>query len=292
MKDSSIFLDDFKFSREAINQQLDKIFLDPFFMNSDILRKFLSFIVEETLSGHANWLKEYTIGVNVLNKSTDFKPQDNSIVRIHAGRLRRALHNYYNGVGAFDSIQISIPKGRYVPVFTEVGDLAINQLNNIGNTLMDTSAAALTKKAEVIAVLPFQHFHNNVVENSLVEGVGLQLTNALMQFENYSVVAYYTMRDLWKKTLDIAKLASVVDARYIISGNIQNNENKLRSHIQVIDAHSGIQAWSCMYEGDFAPENIFKLQDDIVQFIISELTRSGRLSEEKTKHNTSLAAVA
>ena len=292
MKDSSISLDDLKFSREAINQQLEKIFLDPFFMNSDILRRFLSFIVDETLSGHANWLKEYTIGVNVLNKSTDFKPQDNSIVRIHAGRLRRALHNYYNGVGAFDDIQISIPKGRYVPVFMEAGEQATNDaLNNMGDTLIDTSAAASTKKAEVIAVLPFQHFHNNALENSLIEGLGLQLTNALMQFEKYAVVAYYTMRDLCKKTPGIAKLASMVDAKFVISGNIQNIENKVRSHIQIIDAHNGMQVWSCMYEGEFARENIFKLQDEIVQFIISELVRSGKLSEERPKHS-SLVAVA
>ena len=41
-------------------------------------------------------LKEYTIAVNVLDKPTNFKPQDNSIVRIHAGRLRRALNHFYN----------------------------------------------------------------------------------------------------------------------------------------------------------------------------------------------------
>src|ERR1700748_1525659 len=110
-----------KLSRDTINQQLQKIFLDPLFMNSEILRKFLLFIVDQTLTGHADWLKEYTIGVNVLNKPADFTPQENGIVRIHAGRLRRALHHYYKETGILDSIHISIPKGRYVPVFAENG---------------------------------------------------------------------------------------------------------------------------------------------------------------------------
>src|SRR3954462_10402573 len=108
---------DLSFSKETIYEQLQKIFLDPFFANSGILRKFLTFIVDETLAGHANWLKEYTIGLKVLNKSAGFKPQENGIVRINAGRLRRALNNYYNGSGITDSLFISVPKGSYVPVF-------------------------------------------------------------------------------------------------------------------------------------------------------------------------------
>lgn len=52
-------------------------------------------------------------------------------------------------------------------------------------------------------------------------------------------------------------LVSIVEINYIISGNIQRFENKLRSHTQLIDCNTGIQLWSCMYEGEFNPENIF-----------------------------------
>ena len=281
-----------RFSKELIDEQLQKIFSDPFFANSDILRKFLAFIVDQTLSGHSNWLKEYTIGVNVLNKSADFKPQDNGIVRIHAGRLRRALRNYYSNMGASDYIQIFIPKGRYIPVFTENGcQLPIDESDNDDKHLSDLSSSILTDKPAVIAVLPFQHFHNNALENSLVDGLGLQLSNALMQFEKYSIAAYYTVSDLWKKTLDLSKLASMVEINYIISGNIQRVENKVRSHIQMIDCNNGIQLWSCMYEGEFTSENIFKLQDEIVKFVIAELTGSGKLINNKSKRKA-LAAVA
>ena len=277
------------FNKEAIDLQLQKIFLDPFFKNSDILRKFLTFIVDQTFSGHANWLKEYTIGVHVLNKSTDFKPQDNGIVRIHAGRLRRALHNYYNNMGASDTIKISIPKGRYVPVFFENGIQITETELNDNCKLVDTSQEILTGRQEPIAVLPFHHFHNDALETSLIDGLGLQLSNALMQFDKYSVVAYYAMRDLWKKKSDISELASIIDIKYIISGTIQIMENKVRSHIQMIDSHNGMQLWSSMYEGEFASENIFKLQDEIVQFIISELTNSPKLIDDKANRTTMVA---
>jgi len=278
-------------SRDAINQQLQKIFLDPLFMNSDILRKFLLFIIDQTLTGHADWLKEYTIGVNVLNKPADFKPQENGIVRIHAGRLRRALHHYYKETGMFDSIYISIPKGRYVPVFADNGNkLAVGHPDNAGNNSISTNEVPADKKT-VIAVIPFQHFHNNELENSLTDGIGLQLTNALLQLEKYAVIAYYTMRNLCEKVTDMSEMAGIVGAKYIVTGNIQALQDRARIHIQVIRASNGKQLWSWMHEAKFTTETIFELQDEIVKLIISALDKSQKLINEKSQ-GKSLVAVA
>src|SRR4051812_45249797 len=103
----------------AISNQLERIFLHPDFSKSMILKKFLAYIVHETLIGNSNCLKEYTIAVKVLEKPSNFNPQKNCIVRIHAGRLRTALSNYYDGPETDDPIVIGVPKGKYVPVFME-----------------------------------------------------------------------------------------------------------------------------------------------------------------------------
>jgi TolB-like protein len=282
-----------KLTKDAINQQLKRIFLDPLFMNSDILRKFLLFIVDQTLTGHADWLKEYTIGVNVLCKPANFKPQDNGIVRIHAGRLRRALHHYYNTMGASDQIKIFIPKGRYIPVFIDNNSqITNNELSKADKLSADTSSEILLKKQEAIAVIPFQHFHNDSLENSLIDGLGLQLSTALMQFEKYSVVAYCTIRDLWKRTNDISKVGLLADAKYVITGSIQTLENLARAHVQIIDLYNNRQLLSCMYEAEFSSQNIFKLQDEIVQFIISEIITSRKMAIDDKARRRSLVAVA
>jgi TolB-like protein len=278
-------------SRDSIDQQLKRIFLDPHFTNAEILRKFLSFIVEETMTGRANCLKEYTIGLKVLNKPANFKPQDNGIVRIHAGRLRRALHNYYNTIGATDPIKIFIPKGRYVPEFIDTLDKTTGKESNNTN-ISNSSPDNEVKKQEAFAIIPFQHFHDDSLENSLIDGLGLQLSNALMRFENYSVVAYYTMRDLWKKTNNISKAASLADAKYVITGSIQVLQNIARVHVQVIDLYGYKQLLSCMYEGEFYSQNIFKLQDDIVQFIMLEIIKSGKIVIGNKAPRRSMIAVA
>src|SRR5918994_1237164 len=88
------------FSRDQILRQVETILKNPIFANAEILKQFLVFIVNETLNGNSNRLKEYTIGVNVLSKPVHFNTQECGIVRIHAGRLRRSLKNYYDSAGS------------------------------------------------------------------------------------------------------------------------------------------------------------------------------------------------
>src|SRR4051812_647491 len=95
------------FSPDEIKIQVQKIVRDPVFENSTILKNFLQYIVEESLRGNSNKLKEYTIAINVLNKPSDFNTQENGIVRIHAARLRRILDVYYKDHGVIDFIKIS-----------------------------------------------------------------------------------------------------------------------------------------------------------------------------------------
>ena len=84
-----------KLTKEVIINNWKEYFLDPLFLNSTNTKE-ISFVhCRSKLLGNANILKEYTIALNVLDKPSNFKPQENSIVRIHAGRLRRALNHYY-----------------------------------------------------------------------------------------------------------------------------------------------------------------------------------------------------
>ncbi len=105
------------FSDSAIEEQLNRILTSPVFKGSRVLSGFLEFVTNKTLAGRVHEIKEYSIGIQVLSKKMDFNPQLDSIVRIHAGRLRRALSEYYHNLGVSDPIRIDIPKGSYIPVF-------------------------------------------------------------------------------------------------------------------------------------------------------------------------------
>lgn len=100
-----------------IRAQLDKILASAEFNVPKRVRQFLSYVVSQTLDGHADRIKAYSVAVEVFGRDANFDIQNDPVVRIEAGRLRRALERYYLLAGKADPILIEIPKGAYVPRF-------------------------------------------------------------------------------------------------------------------------------------------------------------------------------
>jgi TolB-like protein len=100
-----------------VRAQLDRISSSPDFEVPDRARKFLSYIVEETLTGRASRIKAYSIATEVFGRDASFDAQNDPVVRIEAGRIRRALERYYLTAGRDDPLGIEMPKGGYVPIF-------------------------------------------------------------------------------------------------------------------------------------------------------------------------------
>jgi adenylate cyclase len=110
-------------SPEAIRAQVAKIVASPEFPVTGRGAAFLSYIVEESLAGRANRIKGYSIALEVFKRDEHFS-QDDPVVRIEAGRLRRGLERYYLVAGQQDPIRIAVPKGGYVPVFHSISPSA------------------------------------------------------------------------------------------------------------------------------------------------------------------------
>ena len=100
-----------------IQDALQRVLASRDFVNSERKRRFLKFVVQETLAGRADRIKAYSIALDAFDRDPSFNPGADPVVRIEAGRLRRCLEHYYLGEGAADRIRITIPKGGYVPQF-------------------------------------------------------------------------------------------------------------------------------------------------------------------------------
>jgi Tol biopolymer transport system component len=102
---------------EIVRAQLAKICASTRFVNSHRLTQFLRLVVEESLAGRGDQIKEYSIGVEVYNRPSGYDPRVDATVRVEASKLRKRLSEYYSGEGQGDAILITIPKGHYAPVF-------------------------------------------------------------------------------------------------------------------------------------------------------------------------------
>ena len=87
------------------------------FDSSSRNRRFLTFVVEETLASRGDRIKAYNVALAVFDRSSDFDPLTDPIVRIEASRLRRSIEHYYLTGGRADRVRIAMPKGSYVATF-------------------------------------------------------------------------------------------------------------------------------------------------------------------------------
>jgi Tol biopolymer transport system component len=87
------------------------------FAGSERLSRFLRFVVERTLAGDRESLKESIIGTEVFDRPTGYDPKTEPIVRTEARRLRAKLDEYYQQPGRPYLVKISVPKGGYLAAF-------------------------------------------------------------------------------------------------------------------------------------------------------------------------------
>lgn len=99
-----------------VREELSRVLRSPGFAKSPRLSQFLTFIVETTLSGHPESIKESTIGVEVFERQAGYDPKAEPVVRVQARRLRERLQNYYSAEPR-SPVMIALPKGAYIPRF-------------------------------------------------------------------------------------------------------------------------------------------------------------------------------
>lgn len=84
---------------------------------SERLPKFLLYICEQHLLGRTREITEQRIGIQIFNRSADYNPGEDNIVRSYARLLRKRLDNYFEGEGSGETMRIVVPRGGYVPIF-------------------------------------------------------------------------------------------------------------------------------------------------------------------------------
>lgn len=95
------------------------ILASPVFKSSQRSRDFLEYIVERSLTGHFDELKERAIGVAVFGRPTSYDTGADAIVRVTASDVRRRLHQFYAESTLDSGLRIELPTGSYVPEFLE-----------------------------------------------------------------------------------------------------------------------------------------------------------------------------
>ena len=271
--------------KEDVFSQLRRILDSSQISRSVVLTDFLSFVVKETLAGRHEGLKEYTIGVQALKKEADFNPQVDSIVRIHAGRLRRALKEYYYEEGKADPIIISIPKGNYAPNF-KLNSEESPFIPPVVDVIDDGQfpEATQTKRAKglfralpgvfglqgkvSITVAPFKNIGSESDLQFFAEAVSEYLRTELAQYHDVKIRVTTTTENLVQ---DATVKSSSLSTDFLLGGSVQWIKGRILLWVHLIAINTHEQVWAQTFERVMPVDNYYEFQQYVVDRVLASI---------------------
>jgi len=272
-----------------VRSALERVLTCDGFQRSPQMQRFLRFIVEESLAGHQNRLKEYVVATEVFGRPSDYDPRVDSLVRVEAHRLRNLLDAHYRAEGREDPVVIELAKGSYVPSFhhrveaaatpTEVAvdrrprrpqawliAPAALALALVGLLLYRLSAPTPHRLPAnpTIAVLPFDNLSTDPENQFFCFGLMDEITTDLARTGELRVVAR-TSAASFKRGDDIATIGRQLKADAVLEGSVQRNNGRVRVTVQLINTADSLHLWSDTYERSSADS--LRAQDEIARTV-------------------------
>ncbi|MDE3195754.1 MAG: hypothetical protein KGN84_05390, partial [Acidobacteriota bacterium] len=210
-------------SEPAIGEQLHRIGASATFRQVDRLKRFLEFVVLETIAGRGSHLKEYVLGVQVFDKDSSFDPRADPVVRVQARRLRARLAKYYQDEGSQDSLIIEMPKGGYAPVFRR------REVSPARHSVTHVLASRNT-----VAVAPFADQTPAGDLGYLCGGLCQEIVHALTQSPALRLLA-------WDggSSQSLKEAACRMDAAMVVTGSVRRSGALIRVTAQIVEGASG-----------------------------------------------------
>ena len=265
-----------QYDREAVAAELERMLASPAFRASDRIRQFLTYVIEETLEGRARRIKAYSIATEVFGRGAEFDPNTDPIVRIEAGRLRRALERYYLTEGSGDPLVIDIPKGSYVPVF----------LSNDGKRSRAEAGIPAAIDASV-AIQTFRDLSENADHAYLAVGISEEISVALAQYPEVRVVP--TTEN--NREASARYLGRKLGVQFVIGGSVRRDGDRIRVTAQLMSTSDGTQVWVETYDRDLSTNSLLEIQNDIAHLVVVNVAEDygGAMTQSLQKRARSLS---
>jgi hypothetical protein len=103
--------------KEAVRQQMNRLLQTSHFSNSRRYPALFKFIVEETLEGRGEFLKERLLGVQVFGRPADYDTASDPVVRVTIAEIRKRIAQYYHEEAHELEMRIELTPGSYQPEF-------------------------------------------------------------------------------------------------------------------------------------------------------------------------------
>lgn len=150
--------------------------------------------------------------------------------------------------------------------------LAVVVLGLLGTGLvtvmMQGDDAAVTGPIRM-AVLPFENRSAEPGTGYFVDGLSEEILNALAKVDGFRVPGWTSSSMFKGRALDAREVARQLEVRYVVGGNVQWEDERLRATVWLEDGRTGDQVWSESY--DRGKESVFEVQEEIARSVVEIL---------------------
>lgn len=120
-----------------------------------------------------------------------------------------------------------------------------------------------------IAILPFKTVNGDVEQESLADGLRIDIQAALVKLVGLAVIGIATTNAYRNRDIEVGRAAADMGVRHILEGSIQKSGNRVRITVALIDAASNRVVWTERYERVL--DDTFEVQDEITEKIVTAL---------------------
>ena len=131
------------------------------------------------------------------------------------------------------------------------------------------SALAPKDDSPSIAVLPFINMSRDEENEYFADGLAEELLNVLAKIRGLRVAARSSAFSFKGKGATVAEVGRTLNVATVLEGSVRKAGNRMRISVQLVKVVDGYQLWSETY--DRTLDDIFAVQDDIAQSVLSEL---------------------
>ncbi|QDG77611.1 tetratricopeptide repeat protein [Labrenzia sp. PHM005] len=288
-------------SKDQVLDALSRILRSEEFRDADRLSDFLQYVVEQTLAGKSASIKATTIALDVFDRELDKDTGSDSIVRVTAARLRRALGHYYSEDGTEDPVQIEWKTGSYVPQFVlrvspkppavqtgsrSAGDktkrhpvtflavaafAVIMAVIGYSFTTSETPASKVAPENKpFIAVLPLKTAENDDQSQAIAERYLEAVVTSLARLPDVSVMAARSAISAAKTNTPLEVLNQNHGISHVLRGSLNSQADSVRMNVQLVDTITGTILFAERFGGTTA--NLFELEDKIANRLATALS--------------------
>ena len=257
-----------------IRAELDRILASKGFATAGRLSKLLRYVVDKTLAGETDQLKEYAVGIEVFERDEKYDPRLDSIVRVEAGRLRTKLDEYYNGNGTTSRVRISLPRGGYsaqfdpmeTPAVPAAGIESAAPQQRGARTVIPLAAVLFIAIAAMVfwlgrdrsvppdlrptaAVLPFEA---NMIggDNSNYSALITEaVTSELARLGTISVASYTSAMQFEGRRPSMSEVAAALRSVYVVEASVDDEASEILVVARLVNSETNRKMWVSDYRG-------------------------------------------